>query len=154
MMILVKLVGAAVAAVAVHYWPQIMSWAREHMLPWVDEHIPWLAGAVRLAFQDLDRVAVELRRAVRTAWRKLRHILLNQTATFVELADGEWAIQITSFLRNLGESEQPVVKIVTEQRLDWPDLPAEIRAQAVASGLDGSTIDILTTRDMLLAETA
>src|ERR1700680_40544 len=133
--ILVALVGAALAAVAVYFWPQIMSWAREHLLPWVDKNIPELAEAVRLAFQDLDKIAVELRRAVRTAWRKLRHVLLSETAVFVERYKGEWAVRITSFLRNLEQGEKPVVKVITEQRLDWQDLPEEIRAQAMSNGL-------------------
>ncbi len=154
MIILVKLVGVVAAAVAVHYWPQIMSWTREHLLPWVDRNIPALAGAVRLAFQDLDKIAVELRRAVRSAWRNLRHILLSETATFVELFNGEWAVQITSLLRNLEQAEKPVVKIVTEQQLDWDDLPADIRARAMSDGLVGIDIDVLATRDQLLAENA
>lgn len=154
MAILVTLVGVAIATVVVSLWPQIMSWTREHLLPWVDENIPGLAQAVRLAFADLDQIAVELRRAVRIAWRNLRDILLSQTATFVKLINGDWAVQITSFVCNLELSEKPVVKIVTEQRLDWSELPADICARAMSNGLDGSTIDILTTREQLLTDTA
>jgi hypothetical protein len=152
--ILASLIGAALAAVAVYFWPQIMSWAREHLLPWVDRNMPELAEAVRLAFQDLDKIAVELRRAVRTAWHKLRTVLLSETATFVEKANREWAVQITSYLRNLDERDKPVVRVVTEQYLDWEDLPPEIRAQAMSNGLAGRSIDIVKARDELLAETS
>jgi hypothetical protein len=154
MMILAGLVGTAIAAVAVHVWPQIMSWTREHLLPWVDEHIPWLAAAVRLAFQDLDQIADELRRAVRTAWRELRAVLLSQTVTFVRLADGSWAVRIVSFLRDPGYSGKPAVQIVTHQCLNWQDISVEADLQALPDSLDGCAIDILAARDMLLAETA
>jgi hypothetical protein len=154
MAILIRLAGVAVAAVAVYYWPQIMSWTREHLLPWVDENVPMLARAVRLAFQDLDQVAVELRRAVRSAWRSLRSILISQTATFVELPAGEWIVQITSFVRPAAAGEQSVVTIVTEQRLDWGDLPPDIRGRAMSHGLNGTTIDILAAREQMLTESA
>ena len=70
--ILVVMVGATLLGIAVYFWPQIMTWAREHMLPWVDRYIPELADSVRMAFQELDTLAVRLRRAVRDAWRKLQ----------------------------------------------------------------------------------
>jgi hypothetical protein len=151
--ILVGLVGNSLAAVAVFFWPQIMTWAREHLLPWVDRNVPELARSVRLAFQDLDKIAVELRRAVRTAWRKLRGVLLSETATFVAVANGEWAVRITSYLRNVEQADQPVVKVVTDQQLNWEDLPAEVRAAAMSDGLLGKSIDILKARDLLLTET-
>jgi hypothetical protein len=153
-LVLAGLVAAGLVGVAVYFWPQIMSWAREHLLPWVDRNIPEMADSVRLAFQDLDKVAVGLRRAVRTAWRKLRNVLLSQTAEFVGLVNGEWAIRITSYLRNLEEGEKPVVRVVTEQELDWDDLPEEIRASAMSNGISGTSIDIVKVRDQLLSETA
>jgi len=131
-----------------------MSWTREHLLPWVDENVPVLAQAVRLAFHDLDMIAVELRRAVRSAWRSLRGILVSETATFVEQAAGEWTLQITSFVRDTAVSERPAVKIVTEQRLNWEDLPPDVRTQAISQGLNGITIDLVAAREQLLADTA
>jgi hypothetical protein len=113
--ILAGLVGAALAAVAVYFWPAIMAWTREHLLPWVDRNLPELADAVRLAFHDLDKISVELRRMVRTAWRKLRTVLLSETAKFVEVVKNEWAVEITSYLRALEEREKPVVRIVSQQ---------------------------------------
>ncbi|RKS74313.1 hypothetical protein BZB76_2824 [Actinomadura pelletieri DSM 43383] len=151
-LILAPLVGVAVAAVAVYFWPAIMGWTREHLLPWVDRNIPELADAVRLAFQNLDGIAVDLRRMVRSAWRRLRKVLLHETARFVELADTGWAVQITSYLRTLEEGEKPVVRVVTEQKLAWDELPEEIRAQALSDGLHDSAFDVTKTRDQLLSE--
>jgi hypothetical protein len=149
--ILTGLIGA-LAAVVAYFWPQLMTWTREHLLPWVDQHTPDLAPAVRLAFHDLDQVGVGWRRAVRTAWRQLRDVLVHQTATFFQVPHGGWAVRITSSVRRPAEDDQPVVTIVTEQFLDWQQLPDEVRAQALANGLDSTSIDILQARDELLAD--
>lgn len=152
-LILAAMVGAALTGVAVYFWPSIMRWAREHLLPWVDRHMPELAEAVRLAFHDLDKISVELRRAVRIAWQRLRKVLIGETANFTARFDGTWAVQITSYLRNRLQSEKPYVKVVTEQVLGYDDLPQEIRAQALSNGLANSTLDILRARDQLLTQT-
>ncbi|MFC4055081.1 hypothetical protein ACFOY4_35790 [Actinomadura syzygii] len=151
-LILVPLLGTAVAAVAVYFWPEIMGWTREHLLPWVDRNIPELAEAVRLAFQNLDGIAVDMRRLVRDAWRRLRKVLLHETAKFVETVNDEWAVRITSYLRTLEQGEKPVVRVVTEQRLAWEELPKEVRAQALSNGLHDSEFDVTKTRDQLLSE--
>jgi hypothetical protein len=151
--ILTALVGAALGAVVVYFWPQIMSWAREHVLPGVDRNFPELAESVRLAFQDLDPAAVALRRAVRAAWRRLREVLVSQTAEFVVLLNGEWAVRITSCLRALTEGGDPLVTVVTEQGLRWEELPADVRAAAMSNGIIGATIDIVKARDQLLSQT-
>jgi hypothetical protein len=154
MLILTGLIGA-LAAVVAYLWPQLMTVAREHLLPWVDSRLPELAPAVRLAFHDLDKIAVEWRHAVRAAWRKLRDVLIWETATFVRSADGDWIVRITSSVRNSAEEEEKAVTTtVKEHLLDWRDLPEELRKQALLNGLDGTSIDILHARDLLLTDTA
>jgi hypothetical protein len=152
-LVLTALVGSALVGVAVYYWPQIMSWAREHVLPWVDRNIPELADSVRMAFQDLDNIAVGLRRAVRAAWRKLRKVLISQVAEFVQLLNSDWAVRITSYLRTLEQADKPYVKVVTEQELRWEELPPDVRAAAMSNGVNGMKIDIVQARDQLLSET-
>jgi len=152
-LILMGLVGTGLAGVAAYFWPQIMTCAREHLLPWIDRNVPDLAGSARIAFHDLDKIAVELCRAVRAAWRKLRVVLLSQVATFVELFSGGCAIRITSTFCVLEDHDQTPVAVVTEQELDWGDLPEEIRAAARSDGLRDLSIDIVRARDQLLTET-
>jgi hypothetical protein len=152
--ILVVMVGAALLGVAVYFWPQIMTWAREHMLPWVERYIPQLADSVRMAFLQLDNIAVRLRRASRDAWRKLRTVLLSQTAKFVEKTKSEWIVQIESYLLTRQEADRPYVRVVTEQPVSYEDLPDSVRASGLKNGVDGMTIDIVKARDELLRETA
>lgn len=151
-LVLVDVVGTGLARVAAYFWPQIMTCAREHLVPWIDRNIPDLAGAVRLAFHDLDEIEAELCRAVRAAWCKLRAVLISQAATFVELFNGDCALRITSNICILEDCDTAPVTVVTEQELDWEGMPEEIRAAAVSNGIRGMSIDIVRARDQLLAK--
>jgi hypothetical protein len=152
-LVLVDVVGAGLAGVATRFWPQIMTCAREHLVPWIDRNIPDLAEPVRLAFHDLDEIEAGLCRAVRAAWRKLRTVLVSQTATFVELFNGDCALRITSDVRILDDRGTARVTVVTEHELDWEGMPEEIRAASVSDGIRDMPIDIVRTRDQLLAQT-
>jgi hypothetical protein len=152
-LVLVGLVGTGLARVAAYFWPQIMTCAREHLLPWIERNVPDLAESVRLAFHDLDKIAVDLCRAVRAAWRKLRAVLVSQVATFVELFNGDFAIRITSDLRIPQDRDRAPVTVVTEQELDWESLPEEIHAAVMSNGIRGTSIDVVRARDQILTDT-
>ena len=131
-----------------------MTCAREHLVTWIDRNIPDLAEPVRLAFHDLDEIEAELFRAVRgAAWRKLRTVLISQTATFVELFNGECALRITSDVRVLDDRDTVPVTVVTEHELDWEGMPEEIRAAAVSDGMVTCRSTSCGRRDQLLAQT-
>jgi hypothetical protein len=143
--------GAATAGVAVSLWPQIMALAREHLIPWIDQNVPELAGPARLAFHDLDIVADELRRAVRGSWRRLRVVLIGQTVQFGTASDGEWVILITSRLRGRAAADAPVVVLTTVERLSLEWLPEEVRATGL-NQFRSAAIDVAQIRDDLLSE--
>lgn len=147
------LVPDGLVGVVGYFWPQVMSWAREHILPWIERNIPDLANSVRLAFQDLDKVADDLLRAVRVAWRRLRTVLVSQTAQFIGATSDTWVIRFMACLRAPWHGEY-VVYVAGEQELDWVGQPEEIRAAAIANGLNGTWIDIVRARDRLLAGAA
>ncbi len=144
------LVAAALVGVVVAYWPKIMAWARDSLLPWADEYLPEFSGVIRQAFLDIDNAAVEIRQAIRSAWRRLRNVLLKETAEFVRLFNDRWAVEITSWLANRHNAEKPVVRIVTQQTLDWDDLPPDIRAQLIREDVAGESLDVVAARDKLL----
>jgi hypothetical protein len=151
--ILADQMGAELAGIAVRCWPQIMACAREGLVPWIDRNTPELAAPVRLAYQDLDMVADGLRSVVRIAWRRLRSVLIGQTAQFVMGGSGEWAVRITSCLRTPAAGRGPAIELVTEQELDWKMLPEEIRAAGL-DGFGGASIVITRTRVRLLSDPA
>jgi hypothetical protein len=145
------LVADGLVGVVGYLWPQTMSWAREHVLPWVERNIPDLANSVRLAFQDLDKVADDLQQVVRAAWYRLRTVLVSQAVQFVRLADGAWVIRFISCLRVPDGSGEEVACVAGEQQLDWAGQSGDIRAVAVANGLSGTWIDVVRARDRMLA---
>ncbi|MFB7943907.1 hypothetical protein ACFC6L_03210 [Kitasatospora phosalacinea] len=153
LLLLTGAVGAGLGALALYFWPSLMGWAREHLLPWVERVVPNLANDVRVAFQNLDRVAVDVRRTVRSAWHRLRRVLLSEVADFVQLVDDSWAVRITSYLRNAENAAKPVTKIVSEQPIGYDDLPDEIRVKVLTGGLRKASLDIVELRDRLLEET-
>lgn len=146
------LVPDGLVRVVGYFWPQVMSWGREQILPWIERNMPDLANSVRLAFQDLDWAADDLRRVVRTAWRRLRTVLLSQTAQFVRMTGGTWVIRFTSCVHDPQRYGERVVYVVSEQELDWASHPEEIRTAAMANGFNGTCVDIVRARDRLLAE--
>jgi hypothetical protein len=151
--ILAGQLGTGLAGVAACLWPQIMASAREQLVPWIDRNAPDLAASVRLAFQDLDIVADELRHAVRGSWRRLRVLLIGQTVQFVTTSSGEWAVRIVSCLRDPALAGTCVIELTTEERLRWEALPEEIRAGGL-DGFGGAPIDIIRIRDDLLSDSA
>ncbi len=144
------LVAAVMVGVVVAYWPKIMAWARDSLLPWADEHLPEFSGVIRQAFQDFDNAAVEVRQAIRSAWRRLRNVLLKETAEFVRLFNDRWAVEITSWLANRQNAEKPVVRVITQQTLSWDELPQDIRAQLIREDVAGESLDVVAARDKLV----
>lgn len=145
------LVANGLVGVVSYLWPQTMSWAREHILPWVERNIPDLANSVRLAFQDLDKVADDLQQVVRAAWCRLRTVLISQSVQFVQLAHGVWVVRFISCMRVRNGSGEEVACVVGEQQLDWASQCEEIRAAAVSNRLSGTWIDVVRARDRMLA---
>ena len=152
--LLAKVFGTAVLTSAVVFWPKIMGWVRAHLLPWVQRNLPSLVEDVRTALQEIDRVVVAVRNAVKTAWRRVRRVLLSEVAEFVRLFDDEWSLTITSWIANQEANEQPYTRIVTEQRLGYDDLPPEVRKAALRESRNEYTLDVTGMRDELILAAA
>jgi hypothetical protein len=150
---LAEQLSAGPARIAVGLWPQIMAAAREHLIPWIDENVPELAATTRLAFHDLDIVADELRQAVTSAWQRLRAVLIAQTVQFTAAGNGEWAIRITSRLRDPAVMCAPVAELTTEAILRCESLLADSGADGLA-GFQSASLDIARIRDDLLSRTS
>ncbi len=149
-LVLMPVFGAAVAPVAVALWPTIMAWVRSHLLPWVEQHMAWLADDVRTGVQQIDEAAVQTRRSVQQAWQRLRRVLLQLTAELVKRSDGEWAIRVTSWVVNRDQSTRPYTKFVTERTLRWDELPALVRATALTEQRERYLLDVTDAQDQVL----
>lgn len=146
--VVASVVVAALVGAVVAYWPRIMQWSVDSLLPWVETHLPELADDVRLAFLDLDKAAVKTRQAIRSAWRRVRTFLLHEAAEFVRLPNGHWAVQITSFLQNQETNGKPIAKHTTTWEMEYDDLPEEVRAQIIRDEL--APINVTKIRDELV----
>jgi hypothetical protein len=133
------------------FWPQVMTWAREQILPWIERKVPDLASSVRLAFQDLDWAADDLRQVVQVAWRRLRTVLIIQTAQFIRVPCGHWVVRFISCVHDPRWHGEFAVYVVSEHELDWTSQSEQIRAVALANGFSGTWVDIMRARDRLLA---
>lgn len=145
--------GGVLAGLILAFWPSLMNWSRNHLLPWMDRHAPQLADDVRRAFVVLDGLAVKARRTLRAAWRRVRAVLLDEVATFVRGLNERWSVRITSYLRNLEAAEKPYVRIVTEQALDYDDLPENVRAADLRSEISDE-VSVTKLMDEAMTETS
>ncbi|MGH3938953.1 MAG: hypothetical protein ACRDTG_10020 [Pseudonocardiaceae bacterium] len=135
-----------VGGVALLCWGKILSWAQDHLKPWISAHMPYLSQYLDDAFVALDRDAVKLRRTAKNAWQQLRRVLIKLAARFVRQSDGSWTVRITSWLATQ-DSAQPVVKRETEQRLCWDEVPGVVREQYLRRHRTLQEIDITELRD-------
>ncbi|MBV8892272.1 MAG: hypothetical protein JO266_09940 [Acidobacteria bacterium] len=133
-------------AAALLWWEKILNWAEDHLKPWISANMPYLSQYLDDAFVALDNVAVELRKAAKSAWQQLRQVLIKQVAGFVRHDDGKWTLRITSWLATQN-STGPVIKRETEQLLSWDDLPEEVREQYFREHQTSREIDITMLRD-------
>ena len=135
---------------AVILWRHILDWSLDHLLPWIEANVPWLAGPTREALIQVDRAVGR----IRLAWQQLRGHLLRSTAEFLRQSNLLWIVRITSWLVPATErtSATPsAVKHVTEREVDWQYLPEEVRAEWMRRGQSTVTLDITRIRDQELA---
>ena len=137
----------AVSAV-IALWYRILDWAKESFLPWLrDNFAPNVASAMEDAFIWFDaNVAVPVRRAIKTAWRKLRPHLLKMAVHFEQQSRGKWMKRMTSWVvKVLGEPKVVVVK--TEEEVNWDDLPPEVKEVWMKNNQTSHELDITDVRD-------
>jgi len=127
-------------------WGKILSWAQDHLKPWISANLPYLSQYLDDAFVALDRDAVKLRKIAKNAWQQLRRVLIKLVAQFVRQLDGSWTVRITSWLATQN-SAQPVVKRETEQQLCWDEVPDVVREQYLRRNRSAQEIDITKLRD-------
>lgn len=127
-------------------WGKILSWAQDHLKPWISANMPYLSQYLDDAFVALDSDAVKLRKIAKNAWQQLRRVLIKLVAQFVRQHDGSWTVRITSWLATQN-SAQPMVRRETEQQLCWDEVPGVVREQYLRRHQTSQEIDITKLRD-------
>lgn len=146
------LFGLAVAAtVAIAMWGRVLTWAYESLLPWVKKYLPGFEDLVKKAFTLLDKVAVKIRRAVKLAWQEIRNWLLKQVVEVHRSTDNYWIKRVTSWLIKNLDKKTEVVKHVTEEVVEWDDLPEDIRQQWIEKEKSLQKENVTEKRDQEIA---
>jgi hypothetical protein len=141
---------AGLTAVVLAYWTKILQWAKDSLLPWVKENLPALAQVVEDALVNIDKAVVAIKRQVKEAWGRLRQTLLRQVATFKQMTNNEWLLEVISWVQvKLTEWDPaPVVKEVRSERtVRYDELPDEVREQLLRTGLGNYEADITKAQD-------
>ena len=136
------------ATFALIFWEQILGWAQDSLFPWIKNNIPSIESAVRKAFSALDNQAVDTRKIIRKAWKKLRKFLLKQVVTLERKSSNKWIRRVTSWVIKVLESGEKVpVKVETEEKVNWDELPEDVRKEFLSKGKSESEIDVTKNRD-------
>ena len=136
------------ATFALIFWDQILGWAEDSLFPWIKNNIPSIESAVRKAFSALDKKAVDTRKIIRKAWKKLRKFLLKQVVTLERKSSNKWIRRVTSWVIKVLESGEKVpVKVETEEKVNWDELPEDVRKEFLSKGKSESEIDVTKNRD-------
>ena len=136
------------ATFALIFWDQILGWAEDSLFPWIKNNIPSIESAVRKAFSALDNQAVYNRNIIRKAWKKLRKFLLKQVVKLERKSSNKWIRRVTSWVIKVLESGEKVpVKVETEEKVNWDELPEDVRKEFLSKGKSESEIDVTKNRD-------
>ncbi len=143
---LLAILGIGLAA-AIIFWPQIIDWARESLLPWLENSMPFLSGLASIAFTIIDNVAVAIRKKVKDAWNKLRNYLLKQTIEIHKKSGSKFVRIVTSWVIKVLDSGKAVpTKVTAEEDLEWDELPDDVR-EAFIRRNTAEKIDVTKLRD-------
>ncbi|ATB32111.1 hypothetical protein [Melittangium boletus] len=139
---------AVAVGVAIAFWPNVLQWAEEALLPWVERRIPVLNSIARSAFVLLDKVASSARRTVKNAWRQLCDYLLKTVVEIHRKSSNQYVRRVTSWLITQFQAQQQATKVVMEEVVDFDDLPSEVREALIRNG--DATVDVrdLRTREI------
>ncbi|HKI03286.1 MAG TPA: hypothetical protein VKK31_15010 [Thermoanaerobaculia bacterium] len=143
----------AVGSVAIWFWHNLLGWAYDSLIPWLETWNSELASLAKNALVKLDQVAVGVKRAVKQAWDRLRETLAKQIIEFRKGATG-WEVVIISWLLVWLESgERQALKRETVQRIKWEEVPDDVRASHLRGAAKPSA-DMIKLRETELLEAA
>ena len=120
---LVLITGSAIA----YFWTQILSFVRSHIMPWLHENFPEFAEKAELAFEAIDKKVVQVKRAIKEAWRQLRRKLLKVLVGYEQNTSG-WARNVISWCIKKLEDKEVIIKRTETTEVNYDDLPDDVRA--------------------------
>ena len=151
--VILSIALAVGTAVAVKFWPEVLEWSRDNLIPWLEQKSEKLGKLARSALAQLDQVAVPLRVKARRAWEKLRKWLLQEMIELRRESNGTWVKTITTyFITVLDSGAAPPMRRQTEEVVSWDDLPLEVRDASLRWDDSKKSINVTEIRDKELRE--
>lgn len=144
------IISAAVATLS--FWPHIVSFLSEQIIPWIRERVSHQAGEV---IADLliyaDRGATAVRCSVRELWRRFRAVVVSSEMqvekTGANTAMARTKTVVRDEVGNLGTK-------TFEERIEWSDIPDAIRSEFISQNTKLGSLDLVATVESKVRERA
>jgi len=156
--ILAAIFGLVVIAIGVlaALWNKVLNWSQNSLMPWLEKEMSFIADKVNDAFIWLDKnVIIPIRNAVKKAWETLRNFLLKMLTTFEQKTLNEWTewVRKTTFwvIEKL-TPETLVKKVVETEKVNWDELPPDIRETIIRRRQSEYEINVTELRDKEISE--
>ena len=139
--------------VLLSFWRWIVNWANDSLLLWIKKNlVPSLWQTTTDALIQIDKLNSSARRLVKNAWKKLRKFLAESIITFQRKVfpdeKVQWMRHWSTKIYNVTNSSKPTVKIiVTEESIEFDDLPQYVRLAYLRNDNDEIQLDFLDVRD-------
>lgn len=145
------IISAAVATLS--FWPHIVSFLSEQIIPWIRERVSNQAGEV---IADLltyaDRGATAVRRSVRELWKRFRGIVVS-SEMHVEKTGANTAIATTTTIVR-DEAGQLWKTNPVEERIEWAEIPEAIRSEFIRQNTKVGSLDLVAAVEAKVRERA
>lgn len=131
-------------------WRKVLRWAHNSLIPWIKSlQLPKLGKIVEDAFLFVDNRMGAAKEAVRSAWNKLRVLLLKQNVTVEKTDKGTFQTKVETWVAEPTDTEV-VNHMVQTSEVDWADLPADVKLKIMEK--QRHEVNVTKTRDEELAE--
>ncbi|MEQ2009306.1 MAG: hypothetical protein ABMA26_21195 [Limisphaerales bacterium] len=144
------IISAAVAILS--FWPHIVSFLSERIIPWIRERVSHQAGEViadLLTYADQGSTAV--RRSVRELWRRFRGVVVSSEMK-VERSDASTAIARTTTV--VRDEAGELWKGTEERVVDWSEIPTAIRSEFIRQNTKVGSLDLVAAVEAKVRERA
>lgn len=132
----------SVAVAILSFWPHIVSFLSERVIPWIRERVSNQAGEIMADLLTYaDRGATAVRRSVRELWKRFRGIVVSSKMQ-IEQTGANTAIATTTTIVQDEAGELWKAKPV-EERIGWDDIPEAIRSEFLSQNTKVGSLDLV-----------
>lgn len=146
-----------VGVIAFALWEKFMVWVVDSLFVWLKENLPKLAQVseklLKNAFTVLKIGAENLLSVVKESWKVIRPLIYELKLNFQKQVS-EWSRIVQSKIYTLSGPEKipTLVTRMVEEKVEYDDLPADVREAIIRGAEKNLEVDIKELRDRELLE--